>query len=87
MEAGAADIVSRPNVPISLIQVRLGASVPWEQQLQVDLLTSSTYQFYQSRRAVSDLIHPPFLLITQSNLARGQAYVGATATGMVFWSY
>lgn len=76
MEAGAAGVVSRPNVSIRLIQVRLRASVPWGQQLQVDLLISSIYQFYQSRRAISDLIHPPFLLIAQSQLALGQGYVG-----------
>lgn len=35
----------------------LVASVPCEQQLQVDLLTSSMYHFYQWRRAVCDLIH------------------------------
>ena len=46
-----------------------GASVPWEQQLQVDL-------FY--------LIYLPALSIPQSSLARGQAYVGAAAAGVVF---
>ena len=71
MEAGAAGVLSRPNVSIRLIYVCLGVSVPWEQQLQVDLLTSSIYQFYQSRRAVSNLIHPPFLLIAQSQLPLG----------------
>lgn len=41
------------------------ASVPWEQQLQVDILTSSIYHCYQSRRAGSDLINPLVLLIAQ----------------------
>ncbi len=46
-----------------------GASVPWEQQLQVDLF---------------DLNHLPVLSIPQINVARGHVYVGAAAVGVVF---
>lgn len=72
VQVGASGVGFQPN---TLMGLQLGsggpggASVPWEQQLKVDLL---------------NLIHLPVLLITQSNLAQGQVYVGAAAAGVLF---
>lgn len=72
VRTGAADVVFRPNVSIGLMQFGSGTSIPWEQQLQVDLL---------------DLIHLPVLSIPQFGMVWEQAYVGAATSGGPFSSH